>query len=133
MLSANVSAEEEVAMTELRRRKSLASTERPSLMSHSRIVLPPLAAEERNAILAGLLALQFLITTDALPSPIRRIHTNSDRALGIADIDRLFQTLDCACSRAPHPTEEDRTAALHESTRGPMNTHGSPANIETDL
>lgn len=76
-----------------------------TLKSQPRILLPPLTAEEHNAILAGLRALQFLITTDALPPAIRRTHTNSESALRIADIDRLFQTLDCACSQAIHPTE----------------------------
>lgn len=69
------------------------------------ISLPPAPPEEHNAIVAGLLALQFLITTDALPPTIRRLHANGGRALGISDIARLCQALTCARSEATDPTE----------------------------
>lgn len=64
--------------------------------SQPRITLPTVTPNEVNALLAGLRALQYLLDTDTLPPAIRCIHTDGGRGLGIADIDRLCERLNCA-------------------------------------
>lgn len=64
--------------------------------THIHITLPTVTLNEFNALLAGLRALQHLLDTDTLPPAIRSIHTDSGDGLGITDLDRLCERLNCA-------------------------------------
>jgi hypothetical protein len=58
--------------------------------------LPPLRAEEINAILAGLRTLQYLMDRDQLPPAIREILNDHGRGLGLDQINELCQRINCA-------------------------------------
>ncbi len=58
--------------------------------------LPPLRAEELNAILAGLRALQYLMDHDQLPPEIREILTDHNRGLDLRQIDEFCERLNGA-------------------------------------
>jgi len=75
--------------------RSVKQSPKEHFMDHT-ITLPALNAEEFDAILAGLRALQYLIDHDQLPPGIREILTDHDRGLGLDQIDALCQRLNCA-------------------------------------
>jgi len=73
-------------------------------MDHT-MTLPALNAEEFNAVLAGLRALQYLMDHDQIPPEIREILTDQGLGLGLRQLDDLCRRLNCAEEHAhnAHP------------------------------